>query len=185
MKNLAKREAVAIFHNEGALRAALAALSGVGFGPARISLLASCETVEAKLGHRFRKIAELADNAGTPRVAYAPVEEAAGVDNAMIGGLAYVAASFGLILASSGGLVPMILAATAAGGAVATVGEVLRWLVGHEHARTYEEQIKCGGLLLWVRVDNEREAERAVEILHRHTGGDVHLHPLPQVTSQT
>lgn len=172
------REAVALFNDEASLRGALAALSRSGFGLERIALLASCDTVEAKLGHRFRKVAELEDDAGTPRVAYLPTEDATESQNSLIGALAYVAASFGLILASSGGLAPMILAATAAGGGVASVGEALKWLVGYEHARTYEEQLKCGGLLIWVQVDDDRDAETAVEILRHNAGSDVHLHTL-------
>ncbi len=138
--------------------------------------MASCEVVERKLGHRFRKVADLEDAAAAPRVVYVPAEERSGSQNSLIGALTFVAASFGLLLASSGGLAPMILAATAAGGAVATVGEALKWLVGHERARAYEEELKCGGLLLWVRVEDELDAKLAVETLRRHGAADVHLH---------
>ncbi len=169
------REAVAVFQDEASLQGAVAALRDAGFGPDKVALLASCETVEKKLGHRFRKVSELEDNLVAPRVAYLPVEEA--TENFLIGALTYVAASFGLILASSSGLAPMIVAATAAGGAVASVGEALKWLAGHEHGRAYEEQLKWGGLL-WVRVDNDRDASMAVELLRRHAGSDVHLHTL-------
>lgn len=172
------REAVALFSDERKLQAALAELTRRGFGTERFSLLASCDAIEAKLGHRFRKVADLEDNARVPRVAFVPKEIEQGSENSLIGALTYVAASFGLILASSGGLAPMILAATAAGGTVASAGEALKWLVGHEHHRVYEEQLKCGGLLVWVRVDNDQEAKSAVEILRRHSGGDVHLHTL-------
>lgn len=178
------REAVALFHDDASLGGALAELSRSGFGPERIALLASCDTVEAKLGHRFRKVADLEDDARAPRVAYVPAEDENRSENSLIGALTYVAASFGLILASSGGLVPMLLAATAAGGAVASVGEALKWLVGHEHARTYEDQLKCGGLLLWVRVENDAEAKAAVDILRRQAGSDIHLHArTPRATS--
>jgi hypothetical protein len=172
------REAVAAFQDEASFQSALAELTRSGFGPEQIALLASCDVVEKKLGHRFRKVAELEDNASAPRIAYVPAGDAAESQTSLIGALTYVAASFGLILASSGGLVPMILAATAAGGAVASVGETLRWLVGHEHARAYEEQLKCGGLLLWVRTGDESAAQKAAGILRRHSGSDVHVHTL-------
>ncbi len=96
----------------------------------------------------------------------------------VIGALSYVAASFGLILASSAGLVPMILAGTTAGGAIASVGEVVKWLVGHKRADRYEEQLKCGGILLWVRLDDSREARSAIRILRGNGGEDIHLHAL-------
>ena len=172
------REAVALFHDEAALEGALAALGHAGFASERISLLASCEAVEAKLGHRFRKVAALEDAAAAPRVAYVPAEDKGQSQNSLIGALTFVAASFGLILASSGGLAPMILAATAAGGAVASVSEALKWVVGHEHARAYEEELKCGGLLLWVRVEDELDAKLALETLRKHGAADVHLHTI-------
>jgi hypothetical protein len=180
------REAVALFHDEAAFESALAALGRAGFAPDRVSLLASCEAVEAKLGQRFRKVAELEDAAATPRVAYVPAEEKGQSQSSLIGALSFVAASFGLILASSGGLAPMILAATAAGSAVASVAEALKWLVGHEHARAYEEELKCGGLLLWVRVEDELDAKLAAETLKQHGAADVHLHtvvPPPALAS--
>jgi hypothetical protein len=183
MNDTSHREAVALFRDEDSLDRALAALQRAGFGQERVSLLASCDAVEAKLGHRLRKVAELEDDGRAPRVAYVPAEDAAESRNTTIGALTYVAASLGLILASSGGLVPMILAATAAGGTVASVGEALKWLVGHEHARAHEEQLKCGGLLLWVRLEAAGEAKRVVAILRRHGGSDVHLHRMQRLAA--
>ena len=69
----------------------------------------------------------------------------------------------------------MLIAATAAGGAVASVGEALKWLVGHGHARRFEEQLKCGGLLIWVRVDSEAQTQAIISMLRERGGDDVHL----------
>lgn len=173
-------EVVALFHAEPDLERALAALAGAGFGSDRLSLLASCEAVEKKLGHRYCKVAELEDRPEAPRVAYVPAGEESGYQNALIGTFTYVAAAFGVILASSGGLVPMLLAATAAGGTVASVGEVLKWLVGHDHLVRHQEQLEHGGLLLWVRVEDDAEASKAMTILRREGGDDVHTHTLSE-----
>ncbi len=176
MRRSLPREAVALFHDAAAFEKAIADLVAQGIPADRIAMLASCEAVEAKLGHRLCKTAELEDKSEAPRVAYVPAGEENQRGNWVIGALSYVAASLGLILASSAGLVPMILAGTAAGGAIASVGEVVKWLVGHERADRYEEQLKCGGIVLWVRLDNSREARSAIRVLRSHRAGDVHLH---------
>jgi hypothetical protein len=38
-----------------------------------------------------------------------------------------------------------------------------------------------GGLLLWVRTWDVEDERRAVEILRKHSGSDVHVHALPAV----
>lgn len=170
------KEVVALFHAESDLGCALAALTDADFDADRISLLASCEAVEAKLGARYCKVADLEDRPDAPRVAYVPAGEESEYQNALIGAFTYVAAAFGLILASSGGLASMLLAGTAAGGTVASAGEVLKWLVGRDHLRRHQEQLACGGLLLWVRVETNRERTTAIRLLRDAGGEDVHVH---------
>jgi len=172
------KEVVALFHTEADLERALAALTDAGFGAGRINLLASCATVEAKLGHRYTKVAELEDRPDAPRDAYVPAGEESEYQNSLIGTLTYVAAAFGLILASSGGLAAMLVAGGAAGGTVASVGTALKWLVGHEHLRRHQEQLECGGLLLWVGVETAAEETAAADTLRQAGGDDVHVHVL-------
>jgi hypothetical protein len=179
MPRARSREAVALFHDAAAFEQAVAELVAHGIPAERIAMLASCDAVEAKFGHRLRKTAQLEDMAEAPRVAYVPAGEESERRSWLIGALSYVAASFGLILASSAGLVPMILAGTAAGGAIATVGEVVKRLVGHQRADRYEEQLKCGGILLWVQLDDSRDARSAIRILRGRGGEDIHLHAPP------
>jgi hypothetical protein len=52
-------------------------------------------------------------------------------------------------------------------------------MLGDRRAHHIQEQLEHGGLLLWVRAWNEDDEERAVEILSRHSGQDVHVHSLP------
>ncbi len=183
MPSETSREVVAIFHDETAMERALAALQDLGIGPDAIDMLASCETVESKLGHRFKNVSEL-EEAPVPRVAYVPTAGEHEFQHTLIGALTYVATGFGLILASSTGLAEMLIAATAAGGAVATAGGALSWLVGHRHAHKLLEQLKCGGLLIWVRVANDSQAQAVVAALKAHGGDDVHVReqemPAPQ-----
>ena len=64
------REAVGVFHRPEDLQSAIDALLSSGFHRAELSLLASEHAVEAKLGHRYRKVDALADHATVPRAAY-------------------------------------------------------------------------------------------------------------------
>ena len=169
------QEVVAIFHDEGVMEKALMALEAAGIDPDDIALLASCATVQDKLGHRFKSVSELEDEPDAPHVAFVPAGAEDQFQHTLIGALSYVATGFGLILASSSGLAPMLLTATAAGGAVASAGEALKWLVGHRQADRYAEQLNCGGLLIWVRVKDKAHAQSVMAMLKEHGGTDVHL----------
>jgi hypothetical protein len=172
------REAVGVFADADALQAAIDDLMSSGFDRAEISLLASEEAVVAKLGHRYRRVEDLEDDAEVPRAAYVSVESVGDAEGAVIGGLMYVTA--GLLMgpvALAGGTLAAIGTAGLAGmGIGGLLGAQLARLIGAHHAKRIEEQIHHGGLLLWVRAWNADRERRAVEILSRHSGRDVHVH---------
>ena len=62
---------------------------------AELSLLASEAAVEEKLGHRYRRVRDLADDPEVPRDAYVSTEAIGGAEGALIGGLMYVGAAVG------------------------------------------------------------------------------------------
>ncbi|MDX2156198.1 MAG: hypothetical protein SFW09_06780 [Hyphomicrobiaceae bacterium] len=113
-----------------------------------------------------------------PRAAYVSVESIGDAEGAVIGALMYVAA--GLLMgpvAMAGGTLAAIAAAGAAGiGLGGLAGAQLARLIGEQHAKRVEEQLRHGGLLLWVRVWTPERERRAVEIMARHSGRDVHVH---------
>lgn len=175
------REAVGVFDNAERLQEAIDELQSSGFDRAELSLLASEEAVEEKLGHAYEKVAQLEDDAAVPRSAYVSTEAIGDAEAALAGGLLYVGAvaATGAVVASGGTLAGAIAAAVLAGGAGGLVGSVLAMWVGDNHARNLQEQIDRGGLLLWVRTWDAEDEKRAVEILNRHSGKDVHIHSLP------
>ena len=63
-------EAVAVFHDVSSLDAAVDDLRKAGFKRGDISLLASENAVEKKLGHRYERVEELEDAPDAPRVTY-------------------------------------------------------------------------------------------------------------------
>jgi len=175
------REAVGVFATGDTFEAAVDDLMSSGFDRAELSLLASERTVEATLGHRYMKVSEVEDDAAVPRRAYVSTESVGDAEGGLVGALLYVGAvaAAGAIVASGGSLAAAIAGAVLAGGAGGVAGSMLAALVGDAHARRIQEQIDHGGLLLWVRTRDADREKRAVDILKRHSGRDVHVHALP------
>jgi hypothetical protein len=175
------REAVGVFDSAQHLQEAIDELESSGFDRAELSLLASEEAIEEKLGHAYDKVADLEDDVTVPRQAYISTEAIGDAEAALTGGLLYVGAvaATGAVVASGGTLAAVITAAALAGGAGGLVGSILAAWVGDNHAHHLQEQIDHGGLLLWVRTWDAEDERRAVEILSKHSGADVHIHTLP------
>jgi hypothetical protein len=147
------REAVAVFDTAEALQSAIDELLSSGFHRSQLSLLAGEAEVVAKLGHKYRRSSELADEASVPRAAYVSTEAIGDGEGAVIGALMYVGA--GVLMgpvAAAGGTIAAILGAAALGsGAGGVIGTVLARLLGDWHAHRIAEQLDHGGMLLWVR----------------------------------
>jgi hypothetical protein len=175
------REAVGVFNRSEDLQDAIDELLNSGFDRAELSLLASEHAVEEKLGHRYEKVGALAEDPTVPRAAYVSTEAIGGAEGGLIGGLMYVGAvaAAGAIVVSGGTLAAGTTAAVLAGGAGGLIGSILAKWVGNHHAHYLQEQMDRGGLLLWVRTWDSEDERRAVEILRKHSGGDVHVHELP------
>jgi hypothetical protein len=178
---IAVREAVGIFRHPEDFQAAVDELQSSGFHRAELSLLASEEAVEEKLGHRYRRTAALADDPAVPRAAYVSIESIGGAEGGLIGGLMYVGAvaAAGAVVVSGGTLAAGIAAAALAGGGGGLIGSILAKWVGDQHAEYLQKQVDRGGLLLWVRTRDAGYERRAVEILKKHSGESVHVHSLP------
>ena len=174
------REAVGVFRDPGPLQEAIDELLSSGFDRAEISLLASEHTIDAKLSHRFRKVAELEDDPRVPRTAYVSLESIGDAEGGLIGGLMYhgAVATGGAMVASGGTLAGAFLAAAMAGGAGGLFGSALARLIDYHHADYLQGQLDKGGLLLWVRTRDLEHERRAKRILERHSGEGVHLHEL-------
>lgn len=181
MSSTSVREAVGVFHDEAALRTAADELMVAGFDRSALSLMASVHAVETRLGHNYEKVAELEDDDDVPRIAYVGVDSRTEAKAALTGGLAYLGAvgSVGAIVASGGTAAAAIAAAAAGAGVFGTVGGLLARFVERRHAHYLQQQLDHGGLLLWVHVDADSEAERAQEIMRRSGADDVHIHDLP------
>lgn len=85
--------------------------------------------------------------------------------------------ALGLTFATGGAAAAAIGAALLGAGAGAGVGAGLGKLFDQRLVREFEKQLQHGGILLWVRLNNDPACEaRAMEVLNRHGGHHVHVH---------
>lgn len=175
------REAVGVFHDQDSLENAVEDLMSAGFDRSELSLLASEQAVEQKLGHAYQKVQELEDDAAVPRAAFVGNHSLAIGRTGIVGGLAYVGAmvATGAVVASGGSVAAVIAAAALAGGGGGLLGGLAARFLGRDRARNLQHQLDHGGVLLWVRVRDAARERRALDILERSGADDVHVHELP------
>ncbi len=175
------REAVAVFHDPDAMEKAIAELESRGIDRAEISLLARDEIVEKKLRHRYEKVEDLKDSPDTPRRAYIDKTMITEAQSGLVGGLFYVGAiaAAGASVATGGSL-PLILGATlAAGGAGGAVGGVIAKAVDKEERAELRAQLDRGGLLLWIRLREDRQDDTVLSSLRGNGATYAEVHRLP------
>ncbi len=181
------REAVAVFQTEKDMQAAIDDLLNHGFNRAEMSLLASTEAVETKLGHRFRSVRELEDDPEAATIAYSTVEVSGAAEGAVIATLTYLGAlaAFVPVVAGGGALAAALIAMGVGGGSGATIGALLARLIEKDHADYIADQLSHGGLVLWVRTWNSDDEAAAMRILKSHSGEDVHVHGVQTPSSDS
>lgn len=174
------REAVAVFDRESRMQAAIDELLAHGFNQADISLMASEETIRTQFGDRYQRVQDLEDASGAPREAYVSPETRGEAQGALIGALMYIGAGIfmGPAAAAGGGIAALLGAAAIGGGTGGAIGALLAKFVGDEHANYISEQLQRGGLVVWVRLWDDAHEPKALNILRRHSGADVHVHTL-------
>jgi hypothetical protein len=180
------REVVAVFHDAEKLEAAANALLKAGVPERRLSLLGDKETVAKRLGHHFEPVEMMEDDPRIPQSAFVFKEDRQAAEAVAIGLPMYVGAMGGaLMLVASGGALAAVLLAAAAGGTVgAGLGAVIAEAIGKTHADRMEENLRNGGILLWVFVEDAAEEQEAIEILEREGGTDVHAHDIARTMGE-
>lgn len=174
-KNAQKIQAVAVFQDVARMDAAVEALIEAGFDRNDVSLLASEQAVEEKLGHRYERVQDLEDSAAVPRVAYRTLAEFVDTERTVAHVLTFLPTiiAAGTVVASVGTVAAVIAGAAVGGAALSTV--LARW-VDQDHADRIQEQLEHGGLLLWVNASTTEKQETAIRVLEKHEATDVHLH---------
>ena len=176
------REVVAVFSDAQELENAVDALEKAGFVQTNISIMAASKTVTEKLGHSYATVKDLEDSPKVPRRAFVGKADRGVEETAVIGLPLYLGAMLGAVaVVASGGAVAMALLAAAGGGAAgAGLGGVLAHAIGKSEADRLEENIREGGILLFVAVGDPATEQTAVRVLNEAGGTDVHPHTIEQ-----
>ncbi len=171
-------EAVGVFDSFETLQQAIYDLRMSGFSRADISLLGSKEAMREKLGSAYWRAEDLQDNPDAPRAAFVSEEAIGELEGAISGGFFFLGSYIAMaaMLTPVSTLAASIAAIAIGGGPAAVVGTLLARRVGQHHKDYYADQIRNGGILLWVRTVDKAKEELAVKILKGHSGRDVHLH---------
>lgn len=171
-------EAVGVFDSFQDLQAAFYDLRMVGFSRYDISLLARQEVLEEKLGDAYWQASDLEDNPEAPRAAFVSEEAVGELEGAIAGGFFFLGSYIALaaMLTPASTLAASIAAIAIGGSPAAVLGTLLARRVGKQHKDYYANQIRHGGILMWVRVPDKAKEDLAVKILKGHSGRDVHVH---------
>lgn len=172
------REAVAVFNTEDDLQAAVDDLESHGFSNAAVSRPKPIAEIEQTVQHPIRSIEEIEDDAAVPREAYIDKDSRASGMMVLVVIPVYIMLLVGAGIAAGHGLETWQAVVLSVGlGLTGMVcgGYYAIKLSRNSKARLRAEQA-LGGLVLWVRTGSREQESRALEILRRHAGRDVHLH---------
>lgn len=171
------REAVGVFDAPDKLDAAVADLEGTSFSRMDISVLGSTQEMEEKYGSSFRT-EWLEDNSDAPRdILIRPEEKVIGA-SFIIGCCAYTAGCVIAIGAKTASTFVFLMAI--AGGSIggALIGAVIVSFIASKLSNKVAQQLRKGGLLLWVRTLDPQKEKIAQDILTKHGARHVHIHSI-------
>ena len=171
-------EAVGVFDTFDDLQQAFYDLRMVGIHHSDISLLADEKVLQEKLGKAYWRSSDLEDDPRAPRASFVSEEAIGELEGAIAGGFFFVGSYIAIaaMLTPVSTLAASIAAIAIGGSPAAVIGTLLARRVGKHHKDYYANQIKHGGILLWVRVRDKERQDLAVKIMKGHSGRDVHVH---------
>ena len=172
-------EVVAIFADAPAIEAAIDALEMAGTDRACIAVMSTSDTLDAHFSHRFRRAADLADAAqGTGHGIEVTRYEMAEGAGALVSVPVYIGATAGLIavFATGGGLLIALAAGLVGGTMGGSFGVMAARALGRHHAEHLEDQLRSGGLLLWVVATDPADETAKINLLRARGGSHVHAH---------
>ncbi|HSK39171.1 MAG TPA: hypothetical protein VK943_05340 [Arenibaculum sp.] len=176
------REAVAVIDSIEHLTQTIDALTLAGVERQDISLLASDETVEQKLGHVYRSIDEAKNDPNAPRQSYVSPEEVGNAQGVAAAVPAYVGAvvAAGAIVATGGAAAVAAAGAAAAGAGAGGLGALAARWIGNQRESWLDEHLAKGGILLWVNLRDPGHERMVTDILAKHAGRPVEVHEMAQ-----
>ncbi len=171
-----RRQVVAHFHNATAFEGAVESLEITGFQRDAINMVATHDAVIKKLGHRFEAKASPDDAVAFPQAIYLDRHEVEGDEKLAIGAPAYIGgAGAGLAVVATGGTLAVAFAiAAAAAAAGAGIGVLLSRSIEKNRAEFLAKQLAMGDLLVTVDVDTTSDETKAIDLMTKAGGENVH-----------
>jgi hypothetical protein len=166
------REAVGVFGDADALETAVEELGIAGFTRAEISVLAADHKAKDRLDRLYHNLKEIEESGSAPRTDFVSGSSVAEEEGALLGIPFYIGGAAGIwaVTATGGSL--------ALGSLGASLGAVLAGAIEHARAERIQEQLKLGGLVLWVTTLTPEAEKQALEILNKLGARDVHVHEI-------
>ncbi len=170
------KEAVGIFQNQQDMDEAIADLEAAMFPRHNISVIGSKARMEERFGSETLSPELLEDNPRAPKDASIRPEEKTIASTVIVGVPAFFggcAAALMVNPATSLVLVTAVVFGSVVGAAIG--GSVLFGIKTYLDNRV-QEQIKEGGLVLWVKTFKPEQERQAKAIMKDHGAQDVHFH---------
>ena len=173
----ARREVVGIFDTPESLEATMAELSNSGFDRADMSLL----------GQKSLLVPEPTTEGSSEDIADDPTVQRDAIvtepdirqSRTLAAGMAGVAAAFlasGATIMTGGTALAAIIGAAAAGGGATIAVDAIGKLLAEKRSAFLEEQIRHGGIVLWVTLPAPERETQVKKIMTRNGAIAVHVH---------
>jgi hypothetical protein len=158
------------------LRAAIDALEIEAFSRQDISVLGSAGEMRGAYDTAYRDPRAIEDDPNAPRGSYVMPEEQSLAEACLVGAGIILAVYFmgplmGAQLDTVGSVIMLLLFALIGGG----IGYGAALLLRRIRRQRKKDQLRKGGLLLWVNTPTRRHERQACDILSRHGAQDVHI----------
>ncbi len=149
-----------------------------GFDRAAISVLATEEKAKEKIDRFYRTLKDVEDSRDVAKGAFISRHSRAEGQAVVVGAPLFIGGFAGaLAVAASGGALALAIAAAIVFGAGgAGLGAILATAIADGHAARIRDQLKMGGLILWVSTPTEEAQKRAVAVLSKMGASDIHVH---------
>lgn len=176
-KELLVREAVGIFSSDDALMAAIDELEQKHFARHDISVVSNAADVENTYHHTMTRPKTLAGDSRAPRSVHVMPEEQSLAQAVFVGSgaLIGVVAAMSIIIGARveyENVTALFMVGAILGGLVGLGGSIVQTVVRRRRIR---EQIRNGGLLLWVNTPTRERERVASSILSRNGARDVRI----------
>lgn len=175
------REAVAVFDDPDRLDGAVAELQQCGFNRADLSIAdgVRCRT----LGIAYTDAQEIEDDPKVPRTVFVSKASVGDAEGVLIGVAVYIGAvaAAGIAASAGAGMAGTILAVAITAALTGAVGLYLRGSVHRRYVGTIRDQVRHGGIVLWVNLHSPDQEQCATAILDKFAAKRVHVHEVPML----